>query len=81
MDAFCPKYAAFAAGGRLPATLERLARALPCRNSPDYGRSFAQTFRDAGYRVASEYEDGVLVLEFPITPTDTAPFAASPAVA
>ncbi|GAA4128828.1 bifunctional GNAT family N-acetyltransferase/acetate--CoA ligase family protein [Nocardioides fonticola] len=31
-----------------------------------------QTFRDAGYRVASEYEDGVLVLEFPITPTDTA---------
>src|SRR6476469_6041980 len=31
-----------------------------------------QTFRDAGYRVASEYEDGVLALEFPIEPTDTA---------
>ncbi|BAL97361.1 methenyltetrahydromethanopterin cyclohydrolase [Rubrivivax gelatinosus] len=31
------------------AEAERLARALPCRNSPDYGRSFAQTFRDAGF--------------------------------
>ena len=31
-----------------------------------------QTFRDAGYRVVSEYEDGVLKLEFPIDPTDTA---------
>lgn len=31
-----------------------------------------QTFRDAGYRVASEYEDGVLMLEFPIETTDTA---------
>jgi acyl-CoA synthetase (NDP forming)/GNAT superfamily N-acetyltransferase len=30
-----------------------------------------QTFRDAGYRVVSEYEDGVLSLEFPIDPTDT----------
>ena len=30
------------------------------------------TFRDAGYRVASEYEEGVMVLEFPIDPTDTA---------
>lgn len=38
---------------------------------PDNTRMI-QTFRDAGYRVASEYEDGVLVLEFPITPTDTA---------
>ncbi|MEV7428939.1 GNAT family N-acetyltransferase [Nocardioides sp. NPDC092400] len=38
---------------------------------PDNTRMI-QTFRDAGYHVASEYEDGVLVLEFPITPTDTA---------
>ena len=30
-----------------------------------------QTFRDAGYRVVSEYDDGVLTLEFPIDPTDT----------
>jgi acyl-CoA synthetase (NDP forming)/ribosomal protein S18 acetylase RimI-like enzyme len=29
------------------------------------------TFRDAGYHVASGYEDGVMVLEFPIDPTDT----------
>ncbi len=38
---------------------------------PDNSRMI-QTFRDAGYRVASEYEDGVLMLEFPIEPTDTA---------
>ncbi|MCW2842443.1 MAG: CoA-binding domain protein [Nocardioides sp.] len=38
---------------------------------PDNSRMI-QTFRDAGYKVASEYEDGVLVLEFPIDPTDTA---------
>ncbi|WP_121252753.1 bifunctional GNAT family N-acetyltransferase/acetate--CoA ligase family protein [Nocardioides ferulae] len=31
-----------------------------------------QTFRDAGYQLVSEYEEGVLVLEFPIDPTDTA---------
>ncbi len=31
-----------------------------------------QTFRDAGYRMVSEVEDGVLSLEFPIEPTDTA---------
>ena len=31
-----------------------------------------QTFRDAGYRVASEYDDGVMMLEFSIDPTDTA---------
>ncbi len=30
------------------------------------------TFRDAGYQVASEYEEGVMLLEFPIDPTDTA---------
>ncbi len=30
------------------------------------------TFRDAGYQVVSGYEDGVLALEFPIDPTDTA---------
>ena len=31
-----------------------------------------QTFRDAGYRVVSAYDEGVLQLEFPIEPTDTA---------
>ncbi|WP_372734798.1 GNAT family N-acetyltransferase [Nocardioides sp.] len=30
------------------------------------------TFREAGYRVVSEYDDGVLSLEFPIDSTDTA---------
>jgi acyl-CoA synthetase (NDP forming)/GNAT superfamily N-acetyltransferase len=29
------------------------------------------TFRDAGYKIASGYEDGVLVLEFAIDPTET----------
>jgi acyl-CoA synthetase (NDP forming)/ribosomal protein S18 acetylase RimI-like enzyme len=38
---------------------------------PDNARMI-QTFRDAGYRVASEYEDGVIMLEFSIDPTDTA---------
>ncbi len=38
---------------------------------PDNSRMI-QTFRDAGYRVVSEYEDGVLMLEFPIDPTETA---------
>lgn len=31
-----------------------------------------RTFREAGYRVASEFEDGYMVLEFPIDPTETA---------
>jgi acyl-CoA synthetase (NDP forming)/RimJ/RimL family protein N-acetyltransferase len=38
---------------------------------PDNHRMI-QTFRDAGYRIASEYEEGVLVLEFSIDPTETA---------
>src|SRR3954465_3877434 len=38
---------------------------------PDNSRMI-QTFRDAGYHVASEYEEGVLQLEFSIDPTDTA---------
>ncbi len=38
---------------------------------PDNQRMI-QTFRDAGYRVVSEYADGVMTLEFPIDPTDTA---------
>lgn len=38
---------------------------------PDNHRMI-QTFRDAGYSIASEYDEGVLVLEFPIDPTDTA---------
>ncbi|WP_300680393.1 bifunctional GNAT family N-acetyltransferase/acetate--CoA ligase family protein [Nocardioides sp.] len=38
---------------------------------PDNSRMI-QTFRDAGYRVASGYEDGIIRLEFPIEPTETA---------
>ena len=38
---------------------------------PDNQRMI-QTFRDAGYRVVSAYDEGVLQLEFPIDPTDTA---------
>ncbi|WP_246060498.1 bifunctional acetate--CoA ligase family protein/GNAT family N-acetyltransferase [Nocardioides dongxiaopingii] len=37
---------------------------------PDNSRMI-HTFRDAGYRVVSGYEDGVLTLEFSIDPTDT----------
>lgn len=32
----------------------------------------AQVFADAGYKVSKAYEDGVLQVEFPILPTDTA---------
>ncbi len=38
---------------------------------PDNSR-MVQVFRDAGYRVAGGYKDGVLMLEFPIASTDTA---------
>jgi acyl-CoA synthetase (NDP forming)/ribosomal protein S18 acetylase RimI-like enzyme len=38
---------------------------------PD-NQAMIHTFRDAGYRVVSGYEDGVMVLDFPIQPTDTA---------
>ena len=38
---------------------------------PDNSRMI-QTFRDAGYQVVSEYDEGVLQLEFSIDPTDTA---------
>lgn len=38
---------------------------------PDNTRMI-QVFRDAGYRVAREIEDGVVLLEFPIDPTETA---------
>ncbi len=38
---------------------------------PGNGR-MVQVFRDAGYRVAGGMKDGVLTLEFPIEPTDTA---------
>ena len=37
---------------------------------PD-NQKMIRTFRDAGYRVVSGYEDGVMLLEFPIDPTDT----------
>jgi acyl-CoA synthetase (NDP forming)/GNAT superfamily N-acetyltransferase len=38
---------------------------------PD-NQKMIQIFRDAGYRMVSGYEDGVIVLEFPIDATDTA---------
>ncbi len=38
---------------------------------PD-NQAMLHTFRDAGYRVASGYEDGMMMLEFSIDPTDTA---------
>src|SRR3954452_15041566 len=38
---------------------------------PDNHRMI-QTFRDAGYRLVSGFEDGVVSLEFPIAATDTA---------
>ena len=31
----------------------------------------AQVFADAGYRVQKGYDDGVLMVEFAILPTDT----------
>lgn len=38
---------------------------------PD-NRKMIHTFRDAGYQMVSGYEDGVMMLEFRIDPTDTA---------
>ncbi|MGH3336026.1 MAG: GNAT family N-acetyltransferase, partial [Nocardioides sp.] len=38
---------------------------------PD-NRKMINIFRDAGYRVVSEYDEGVMLLEFPIDATDTA---------
>ena len=38
---------------------------------PDNSRMI-QTFRSAGYKVVSGYEEGVISLEFPIEPTETA---------
>lgn len=37
---------------------------------PD-NQAMIATFRDAGYKIASGYEDGIMVLEFSIDPTDT----------
>ncbi len=34
-------------------------------------RRMAQVFVDAGYRVSKDFDDGVLLVEFPILPTDT----------
>jgi len=38
---------------------------------PDNARMI-QTFRDAGYQIAGGFEDGVMTMEFPIEPTETA---------
>ncbi len=38
---------------------------------PD-NHAMIRTFRDAGYHIASEYDDGVMALVFDIDPTDTA---------
>jgi len=38
---------------------------------PD-NQAMLHTFKDAGYRVASQYDEGVIELEFSIDPTDTA---------
>jgi acyl-CoA synthetase (NDP forming)/GNAT superfamily N-acetyltransferase len=38
---------------------------------PD-NQAMLHTFKDAGYRVASQYDEGVVELEFSIDPTDTA---------
>ncbi|PUA79670.1 bifunctional GNAT family N-acetyltransferase/acetate--CoA ligase family protein [Nocardioides currus] len=38
---------------------------------PD-NHAMIHTFKDAGYRVASQYDEGVMELEFSIDPTDTA---------
>jgi len=38
---------------------------------PD-NQAMIRTFREAGYRVASDYDQGVMTLEFSIDPTDTA---------
>jgi acyl-CoA synthetase (NDP forming)/GNAT superfamily N-acetyltransferase len=38
---------------------------------PD-NQAMIHTFRDAGYKVASQYDEGVMELEFRIDPTDTA---------
>lgn len=34
-------------------------------------RKMAQVFSDAGFKVAKQYEDGIVLVEFPILPTDT----------
>lgn len=34
-------------------------------------RKMAQVFSDAGFKVAKQYEDGIVAVEFPILPTDT----------
>ena len=38
---------------------------------PD-NHAMIRTFRDAGYKIASDYDDGVMALVFDIDPTDTA---------
>lgn len=59
--------------------LEHLAQAARERDIDKFvaevlpdNRRMIQIFKEAGYHVASGYEDGVLALEFPIDATDTA---------
>ncbi|MDO9494378.1 MAG: GNAT family N-acetyltransferase, partial [Nocardioides sp.] len=50
---------------------ERVDERFVAEVLPDNHRMI-QIFRDAGYRIASEYDEGVLMLEFSIDPTETA---------
>ena len=54
-----------AQAGRERGVEKFVAEVLPDNNA------MIQTFRDAGYRVVSAFDEGVLTLEFPIDPTDT----------
>jgi acyl-CoA synthetase (NDP forming)/GNAT superfamily N-acetyltransferase len=64
--------------GIAPLLLEHLAEAARERGITKFmaevlpeNRAMAHVFAEAGYRVAKGVEDGVLLVEFPILPTDT----------
>ncbi len=64
--------------GIAPLLLEHLAEAARERGITKFmaevlpqNRAMAHVFADAGYRVSKGIEDGVLLVEFPILPTDT----------
>lgn len=61
-----------------PILLEHLAEAARERGLSRFvaeilpqNRRMARVFADAGYRVSREFEDGMIMVEFPILPTDT----------